>query len=157
MWPFTFLLVATENTCVICFFPHPQTIPAPINEKQQRPPPLPPPSPSLHTHTLVNIRWWREANCVKCNAWCAVSDVLLAVCSVCCVQYLIMMCSEWFTVPDVQSVICSVCMMSVILSSQVVSLPLQSVTLEVANFCAKMDTLIGQDERGVKCNVWSTA
>ena len=31
-----------------------------------------------------------------------------------------------------------------ILSSQVVSLPLQLV-MEVANFCAAMDTLIGQD------------
>ena len=34
-----------------------------------------------------------------------------------------------------------------ILSSQVLSLPLQSVILEVANFCAAIDTLIGQDAR----------
>ena len=33
-----------------------------------------------------------------------------------------------------------------ILSSQVVSLPCKSVILEVANFCAAMDTLIDQDE-----------
>ena len=32
-----------------------------------------------------------------------------------------------------------------ILSSQVVSLPLQSVIQEVANFCAAMDSLIDQD------------
>ena len=32
-----------------------------------------------------------------------------------------------------------------ILSSQVVSLPLQSVIQEVANFCAVMDTLTDQD------------
>ena len=32
-----------------------------------------------------------------------------------------------------------------ILSSQVVSLPFQSVIQEVANFCAAMDTLIDQD------------
>ena len=32
-----------------------------------------------------------------------------------------------------------------ILSSQVISLPLQSVIQEVANFCATMDTLIDQD------------
>ena len=32
-----------------------------------------------------------------------------------------------------------------VLSSQVVSLPLQSVIQEVANFCAAMDTLIDQD------------
>ena len=35
-----------------------------------------------------------------------------------------------------------------ILSSQVVSLPFQSVILEVANFCAAMDTLIDQDVGG---------
>ena len=32
------------------------------------------------------------------------------------------------------------------MSSQVVSLPFQSVIQEVANFCAAMDTLIDQDE-----------
>ena len=35
-----------------------------------------------------------------------------------------------------------------ILSSQVVSLPFQSVIQEVANFCAAMDTLIDQDAGG---------
>ena len=34
----------------------------------------------------------------------------------------------------------------IILSSQVVSLPLQSV-IQVANFCAAMDTLIDQDDQ----------
>ena len=33
----------------------------------------------------------------------------------------------------------------VILSSQVVSLPLQFVIQEIANFCASMDTVIDQD------------
>ena len=40
-----------------------------------------------------------------------------------------------------------------ILSSHVVSLPLQFVIQEVANFCAAMDTSIDQDEE--KSNCWN--
>ena len=42
-------------------------------------------------------------------------------------------------------------MLCFILSSQVVSLPSQSVILEVANFCAAMDTLIDQDGSDCAC------
>ena len=45
----------------------------------------------------------------------------------------------------------STCVGECILSSQVVSLPLQSV-MEVANFCAATDTLIDQDEVNGACD-----